>query len=81
MPIYEYACNECDHRFEVIQKMSDSPLEACLLCDGAVRKLLSLSSFHLKGTGWYKTDYASPSPKSEKPDKPTEGKSNVDDSK
>jgi putative FmdB family regulatory protein len=58
MPLYEYQCEACDHRFEVIQKFSDAPLETCPKCAGAVRKLLSSPAFHFKGSGWYITDYA-----------------------
>ena len=58
MPIYEYRCNECDSVFEVIQKFSDEPLKTCEKC-GATNliKLVSSSAFHLKGSGWYATDY------------------------
>jgi putative FmdB family regulatory protein len=59
MPIYEYHCKTCDENFEVSQKMSDAPLTDCPSCDGQVEKLISQSSFVLKGSGWYKTDYAS----------------------
>jgi putative FmdB family regulatory protein len=58
MPIYEYNCLECHHEFEVIQKFSDPPLAQCPSCSGKVRKLISRSAFHLKGEGWYVTDYA-----------------------
>ncbi len=63
MPIYEYECPECG-RFEVIQKFSDKPLKSCPQCkekgkDHKVTKAISASAFHLKGTGWYKTDYSS----------------------
>lgn len=59
MPLYEYECGACGHRFEVIQKFSDSPIERCPLCSEPVRKLLSASAIQFKGTGWYVTDYAS----------------------
>ena len=58
MALYEYACESCGHRFEIIQKMSDPPLEKCPKCGSPVRKLQSAPAFHLKGTGWYVTDYA-----------------------
>ena len=61
MPIYEYACTKCGHQTEVWQKFSDSPITRCNLCKGEMKKLISHSSFHLKGTGWYVTDYASKS--------------------
>jgi putative FmdB family regulatory protein len=58
MPIYEYRCHECGREFEVIQKFSDDPLTQCKHCGGAVTKLISQTSFRLKGSGWYVTDYA-----------------------
>jgi putative FmdB family regulatory protein len=58
MPLYEYACESCGHRFEVIQKFSDAPLETCPKCGGPVRKLQSAPAFQFKGSGWYITDYA-----------------------
>ena len=59
MPLYEYECAVCGHRFELIQRFSDPPLEACVACGkGPVHKLLSAPAVHFKGTGWYVTDYA-----------------------
>lgn len=58
MPIYEYECAKCGHIHELFQKISDKPLTRCPECSGKVSKLISQSSFHLKGTGWYVTDYA-----------------------
>ena len=58
MPLYEYECDACGHRFERIQKFSDALVSACPECDGAVRKLLSSPAIQFKGTGWYVTDYA-----------------------
>ena len=58
MPLYEYQCEACGHRFEVIQKFSDPPIETCQRCGGAVRKLLSSPAIHFTGSGWYITDYA-----------------------
>lgn len=58
MPIYEYECSECGKIQEVFQKFSDKPLKQCKKCSGKLHKLISHSSFHLKGTGWYVTDYA-----------------------
>ena len=58
MPIYEYRCEKCDSRFEVIQKFSDKPLKFCSNCKGRLTKLISQTSFQLKGSGWYVTDYA-----------------------
>jgi len=61
MPIYEYECSKCGRIDEVIQKFSDKPLKKCKHCSGKLHKLVSHSSFHLKGTGWYVTDYANKS--------------------
>lgn len=61
MPIYEYECSKCGRIDEVLQKFSDKPLSKCKHCSGKLHKLISQSSFHLKGTGWYVTDYASKS--------------------
>jgi putative FmdB family regulatory protein len=58
MPIYEYECEKCGHRFEKIQKFSDPPLETCEKCGGPIHKLQSAPAFQFKGTGWYVTDYA-----------------------
>ena len=56
MPIYEYKCQQCGQVSEVFQKFSDEPLSDCP-CGGEMKKLISLNSFHLKGSGWYVTDY------------------------
>ena len=61
MPIYEYECTKCGKLEEVYQKFSDKPLSKCRQCSGKLHKLISQSSFHLKGTGWYVTDYANKS--------------------
>ncbi len=58
MPLYEYKCHSCGKKFEVIQKFSDEPLKTHAECGGEVERLLSAPAFHLKGTGWYATDYA-----------------------
>ncbi|MBI3073428.1 MAG: zinc ribbon domain-containing protein [Deltaproteobacteria bacterium] len=59
MPIYEYRCSECHAEFEVWQKISDKPVHKCAKCGSRkVSKLISQTSFQLKGTGWYVTDYA-----------------------
>lgn len=58
MPIYEYRCQDCEHEFERMQKFSDPPIATCPACAGPVKKLISRSAFHLKGDGWYVTDYA-----------------------
>jgi putative FmdB family regulatory protein len=59
MPLYEYQCEACGRRFEVIRKFSDPPLETCTLCGkGPVQRLLSSPAIQFKGSGWYITDYA-----------------------
>ena len=58
MPIYEYKCDTCGHRFEKLQCFSEEPVKTCPQCGGEVRKLISRSSFILRGSGWYATDYA-----------------------
>jgi putative FmdB family regulatory protein len=58
MPLYEYKCQSCGKTFEVIQKFADEALKTHLECGGVVEKLFSAPAFHLKGTGWYATDYA-----------------------
>jgi putative FmdB family regulatory protein len=60
VPIYEYECETCHHRFEVMQKFSQRPLKKCEKCGGPVHKLLSAPALVFKGSGWYVTDYASP---------------------
>src|SRR3974377_1833891 len=57
MPIYEYECSKCKKAFEVFQKITEEPLTKCKMCGGPVQRLISQCSFHLKGTGWYVTDY------------------------
>src|SRR6476620_6030474 len=73
MPLYDYECDACGRRFEVIQKMSDPVVETCPTCGGRVHKLQSAPAFQFKGSGWYVTDYA-------KKDQPAAAK-NEDDSK
>ena len=59
MPLYEYQCDACGCRFEVIQKFSDPSVESCRECGkGPVRRLLSSPAIQFKGTGWYITDYS-----------------------
>ena len=57
MPIYEYQCQKCG-TFEVSQRITEEPLGKCPTCKGKIKKLISNTSFQLKGTGWYITDYA-----------------------
>ncbi len=57
MPIYEYRCSQCGNVHEVMQKFSDKPLTRCPDCRGRMTKMISNCAFHLKGSGWYVTDY------------------------
>jgi putative FmdB family regulatory protein len=59
MPVYEYECQECKKVFEVQQKIADKPLSDCPECQAPVKKLMSMSSFQLKGGGWYADGYSS----------------------
>jgi putative FmdB family regulatory protein len=77
MPIYEYICEKCGSHIEVMQKVSDAPLKRCQKCRGKLEKIVSRTSFQLKGSGWYMTDYSrkASQPATDKADKPTEKKS------
>ena len=85
MPIYEYACKKCDGEFEVSQRITDETLKRylCPHCGKrtAVTKLISRSSFHLKGSGWYATDYAKNGEKPSKSDDAKSGDAKSDDAK
>ena len=59
MPIYEYQCTQCNERHEIIQRISDAPLQHCPKCSGPLKKLFSSPAIQFKGSGFYKTDYAS----------------------
>ncbi len=79
MPLYEYQCKKCGHRFEKIQKFSDSKVKKCPECGGAVEQVISAPAVQFKGSGWYVTDYAkksgahaSSSSESKKEEKKTE---------
>lgn len=76
MPTYEYECQKCGV-FEVVQKISEDALKECPTCQQKVVRLLSAAPFHLKGAGWYKTDYSSSSKSTAatEPSKTTETKS------
>jgi putative FmdB family regulatory protein len=85
MPIYEYRCSKCNRTFEALQAISAEPLKKCIYCQGKAKKIVSLSSFHFKGSGWYLTDYKKKvggdttdvaSDKKSAPAKKTEKKSN-----
>ena len=58
MPLYEYQCKKCGHRFEKIQKFSDKPVKKCPECGGPVEQVISAPAVQFKGSGWYVTDYA-----------------------
>ncbi len=77
MPIYEYQCEKCGQIVENWQKVSDPPLERCESCGGPMKKLISQTTFQLKGSGWYVTDYkkgsSSSSPAKEKSSASTQG--------
>jgi putative FmdB family regulatory protein len=79
MPIYEYECNQCGSIEEALQKFSDKPLTRCRHCTGKLTKLVSQSTFHLKGSGWYATDYANKPKKSTKPAKKAKQSKSTDD--
>lgn len=57
MPVYEYQCEDCGHRFEVRQKFSDQPISECAQCGGHAKKAISVAGFALKGGGWYQQGY------------------------
>lgn len=59
MPIYEYLCEGCGKHHEIMRKITDAPLSVCPACGGKMKKQISNTSFVLKGTGWYVTDYGS----------------------
>jgi putative FmdB family regulatory protein len=65
MPIYEYRCGACGDEFEVIQRLSEGPLERCAKCGGSLEKLLSRTAFMLKGGGWYSDGYGGSGPRKE----------------
>ncbi len=73
MPIYEYECQSCGQRFDVMQKFTDEPVSECKFCKGGVRKLMGTPALQFKGTGWYVTDYAGKSPKPGEANKPSSG--------
>jgi putative FmdB family regulatory protein len=85
VPIYEYKCDKCDHRLEMLQKISDDPAKTCPECgEEGLRKLISAVAFKLKGTGWYETDFKDKKPeKNEKTSdkKKTETKKSPDSEK
>ncbi len=73
MPIYEYKCSACAEHTEVIQKMTDTPLTECPHCHAhELKRKVSAASFHLKGTGWYQTDFKNKDQKPEQTKEPSE---------
>ncbi len=72
MPLYEYRCSKCGKKFELLRKFSDPPVTVHAECGGHVERLISAPAFHLKGHGWYATDYAKKSPAAD--GKPEESK-------
>jgi putative FmdB family regulatory protein len=86
VPIYEYECKKCGHRFERIQKFSDKPVTVCPECKGKVEQVLHAPAVQFKGSGWYVTDYARKSSTSAssdggKPESKTERKDEKKESK
>jgi len=72
MPLYEYQCKKCSHKFERIRKFSDPPFKRCPQCGGTVEQLISSPAVQFKGSGWYVTDYG------KKPSSGSSGSSNGD---
>lgn len=73
MPIYEYQCDTCSHKFEVKQSMKDDPIAACERCGKPVRRIISSSGIMFKGSGWYVTDYSNKMKPPSEGEKKTEG--------
>ena len=82
MPIYEYRCTKCNDHLEVMQKISDRPLRRCKKCSGRLEKLISRTSFQLRGGGWYDSGYTksdnAPKKKSKSESKSSGGKQGGD---
>ncbi len=78
MPIYEYQCAACGRTTERWQKFSEAPLKTCPHCGGCLTKLISSCAFHLKGSGWYATDYAGSHPASAAAGKTEEARDSQD---
>lgn len=78
MPIYEYTCEKCGNHLEVMQKMSDKPLTRCPNCKGKLEKIFSQTSFQLKGSGWYISDYTSRGKESKKDSAETKGETKTE---
>jgi len=82
MPLYEYQCQKCGHRFERLQQFSDAPVKKCPECGGKVEQLISAPTVQFKGSGWYVTDYAKKSSGASKSESTSDsdGKSDSKDS-
>ena len=78
MPLYEYECKKCHHRFEKIQKFSDPHVKKCPECGGAVEQVISAPAVQFKGSGWYVTDYAKSHSPSNKPPNGEKGEKKED---
>jgi len=77
VPIYEYQCEQCEHKMEAIQKISDVPLKDCPECkQETLRKLVSAAAFKLTGTGWYETDFKDKKPENKEDSKSANNKDN-----
>lgn len=81
MPIYEYECSKCQAHVEVMQKMTDKPLKKCRKCGGRLEKQWSPTSFQLKGSGWYVTDYAAKKAETKEESKETKEEGKKPDAK
>jgi putative FmdB family regulatory protein len=68
MPLYEYQCTSCSERMEILQGINDPPYSRCPKCGGEMKKLISSPAIQFKGSGFYKTDYASSKPAESKPE-------------
>jgi len=75
MPLYEYECINCKERVEIIQRVSDPPQPHCAKCGSEMKKLISSPAIQFKGSGFYKTDYASSKPSESKGESKSESKS------
>jgi putative FmdB family regulatory protein len=75
MPLYEYECTNCKERIEIIQRASDAPASPCPKCGADMKKLISSPAIQFKGSGFYKTDYASSKPSESKSETKSETKS------
>ena len=74
MPLYEYQCQKCGERVEIIQRVSDKPYSHCPKCGGDMKKLISAPAIQFRGSGFYKTDYASSKPSESKSETKSESK-------